>query len=175
MSAVADRVLSIARPQAASRSCVWVPLLGGLWVVANVALGSLGIYADWPIRCAFAAGLINGTLLGIVAVATASARFQASATGLLGGLTLSALRSDGSMIWKATQGVHGMIDNTFRAMGIDVNEKLHDAIAQETLYMVWTMVFVVMASLVAEWVRASRAQTDEQAIRSDPSGFQPAV
>jgi hypothetical protein len=59
-------------------------------------------------------------------------------------------------------------------MGIEVNEKLHDAIAQETLYMVWTMVFVVMASLVAEWVRASRAQTDAQG-SGDSSGFQPAV
>ena len=46
----------------------------------------------------------------------------------------------------------------FGAMGIEVNEKLHHAIEQETLYMVWTMVFVVMASLVAEWVRSARAQ-----------------
>ena len=175
MSAVADHALSIARPAAASRSCLWIPVLGGAWVVANVGLGSLGIYVGWPIRCAFAAGLINGTLLGVIAVATASVRFQASATGLLGGLSLSGLRNDGSMIWKATQGVHSLIDNTFRAMGIEVNEKLHDAIAQETLYMVWTMVFVVMASLVAEWVRASRAQTAAQANGGDSSGFQPAL
>jgi hypothetical protein len=41
-------------------------------------------------------------------------------------------------------------------MGIDLDERLHRAIEQETLYMVWTIVFVVMASLVAEWVRSAR-------------------
>jgi hypothetical protein len=28
--------------------------------------------------------------------------------------------------------------------------------------MIWTIVFVVLASLVAEWVRSSRAQTDRE-------------
>ena len=158
MSAIADRALSVANPVTLSSNPVWIPLLGGLWVVTNVALASMGIYFAWPARCAFVAGLINGTLVAVIAVVTASARFQAGATGLLGGFTLSGLRSDGSMIWKAMQGLHGFIDHMFRAMGIEVNEKLHNAIEQETLYMVWTMVFVVMASLVAEWVRAARAQ-----------------
>jgi len=159
MSAIADRALSVARPEAPTSTRAWVPLVGGLWVLANVALGALGIYIDWPIRCGFLAGLVNGSLLAVIAVATASERFQAGATGLLGGLSLSALRSDGSMVWKAMQGLHGFVDNAFRAMGIELNEKLHHAIEQETLYMVWTIVFVVMASLVAEWVRSSRAQT----------------
>ena len=79
-------------------------------------------------------------------------------TGLLGGLSLSALRSDGSMVWKAMQGLHGFVDNAFRAMGIEVNENLHHAIEQEALYIVWTVVFVVMASLIAEWVRSSQAR-----------------
>lgn len=121
-----------------------------------------GDYIDWPIRCGFLAGLVNGSLLAVIAVATASERFQAGTTGLLGGLSLSALRSDGSMVWKAKQGLHGFVDNAFRAMGIELNEKLHHAIEQETLYMLWTIVFVVMASLVAEWVRSSRAQTDRE-------------
>jgi hypothetical protein len=158
MSAIADRTLSIARPMAAPSNCLWIPMLGGLWVVANVGLASLGIYINWPVRCAFAAGLINGTLLAVIAVATASERFQAGAAGLLSGLSLSGLRNDGSMIWKAMQSIHNIIDVTFRAMHVEVNETLHKAIEQETLYMVWTIVFVVMASLIAEWVRASRAQ-----------------
>ena len=156
MSAVADRVLSVTRPAATSSE--FIPLLGGLWVLTNVALGGLGIYIDWPVRCAFVAGLINGTLLSGIAVATASERFQAGTTGLLGGLSLSALRSDGSMLWKATQGLHTFVDNAFRAMGIEINEKLHHAIEQEALYMIWTIVFVVLASLVVEWVRSSRAK-----------------
>jgi hypothetical protein len=39
---------------------------------------------------------------------------------------------------------------------------VHHAIEQETLYMIWTIVFVVLASLVAAWVRSSRAQTDRE-------------
>jgi hypothetical protein len=156
MSAVADRALFIARPMAMTHSSVWVPLLGGLWVVTNVALGGLGIYFNWPVTCAFLAGLINGTLLAVVAVAMASERLQAGATGLLSGLSLSALRSDGSMMWIAMQSLHSFLDNAFHAMGIDLDERLHRAIEQETLYMVWTIVFVVMASLVAEWVRSAR-------------------
>jgi hypothetical protein len=158
MSAVPDRVLTVARPSPGSSDCMWIPLLGGLWVLANVGLAVLGIHINWPGTCSFVAGLINGTLLSIAAVAMASERFQAGTTGLLGGLSLSGLRDDGSMIWKAMQSVHGLVDDALRAMGIELNEKLHHAIEQETLYMVWTVVFVVMASLAAEWVRAARAQ-----------------
>lgn len=156
MSAAADGALSVAKPATASSDCVWIPLMGGLWVVANVGLGTAGIYLDRPIPCAFLGGLLNGTMLAVIAVATASERFQAGATGLLGGLSLSALRSDGSMIWKAMQGIHGFVDNALRAMGVEVNEKLHNAIEQEALYMVWTMMFVVLASLIAEWVRSAK-------------------
>jgi ABC-type uncharacterized transport system involved in gliding motility auxiliary subunit len=105
---------------------------------------------------------MNGSILAVIAVSTASDRFQSGATGLLGGLSLSGLRSDGSLVWKATQSMHGFLDNLFRAMGIELNEKLHRAIEQETLYMIWTIVFVVLASLIAEWVRSSRAQADRE-------------
>lgn len=91
-------------------------------------------------------------------MAVASERFQASVTGLLGGLSLSGLRSDGSMISKAMQSLHGLADSALHAMGIEGSEKLHHALEQEALYMVWTMLFVVMASLVAEWVRSARPQ-----------------
>jgi hypothetical protein len=161
MASIADRALAVARPMTVSPDCVWVPVVGSLWVVANVGLGSVGIYTNWVIPCAFLAGLLNGTLLGVIAVATASQRIQAGFTGLLGGLTLSGLRSDGSMVWKATQSIHGVIDGTLQAMGVALNEKMHDAIEQEALYMVWTMIFVVLASLVAEWARAARAEADK--------------
>ncbi len=71
---------------------------------------------------------------------------------------MSGLRSDGSMIWKATESIHGLVDQLLRSMGIEINEAFHHAIEQEILYVIWTMVFVVMASLIAEWVRSSRAQ-----------------
>jgi hypothetical protein len=158
MSAVADSTLSVGKPLRESSDQVWIPLLGGLWVIFNVGLAALGIYMQRPGTCSFVAGLVNGTLLSVVAVALASERFQAGATGLLGGLSLSGLRSDGSMIWKAMESVHNLVDHGLRNMGIEVNEKFHHAIEQEALYMIWTMVLVVMASLIAEWVRSSRAQ-----------------
>ena len=123
MSAVADRVLSIAKPEAPSSNGIWVPLLGGLWVLANVGLAALGIYIDWPILCAFLAGLMNGSLLSVIVVATASERFQAATTGLLGGFSLSALRSDGSMVWKTMQSVHGFVDTLFSVLGIRTERK----------------------------------------------------
>ena len=162
MAAIADRVLSMERPATASPNGIWVPLMGGLWVLANVGLGALGIYIDWPILCAFLAGLVNGSLLSVIAVATASERFQAGTTGLLGGMTLSVLRSDGSMVWKLTQGLHLFVDGAFQALGIEINEKLHRALEQEALYAIWTIVLVVLASLVAEWVRSTRTQTDRE-------------
>src|ERR1700728_1437176 len=143
MSAISDQALSVARPVVMSSDSVTMPLLGVLWVVVNVAL----------------VGLVNGTVLSVIAVSVASERFQASAAGLLGGLSLSALRSDGSMISKAMQGLHNFADSVLNTMGIEVNEQLHHAIEQEALYIAWTMVFVVLASLVAEWVRSARAQT----------------
>jgi len=132
--------------------------LGGSLVVINVGLAMLGIYINRPASCSFLAGLLNGTLLSAAAVSIASERFQAGTTGLLGGLSLSGLRSDGSMIWKAMQSIHRFVDQALHAMGIEGNEQFHHAIEQEALYMIWTMIFVVMASLVAEWVRSSRAQ-----------------
>jgi len=170
MSAIADRTLSIARPVKMSPNFAWIPILGGLWVVTNVALGSLGIYINWPARCAFAAGLINGTLLAAIAVSTASERFQAGTTGLLSGLSLSALRNDGSMVWKAMQGLHGLVDNVLRATGVELSEKLHHTIEQEALYMVWTIVVVVMASLIAEWLQSVRAQRSKQSETGIVSG-----
>jgi len=159
MSAISDQALSVARPVVMSSDSVTMPLLGVLWVVVNVALVSLGIYVRWPFTCSFLVGLVNGTVLSVIAVSVASERFQASAAGLLGGLSLSALRSDGSMISKAMQGLHNFADSVLNTMGIEVNEQLHHAIEQEALYIAWTMVFVVLASLVAEWVRSARAQT----------------
>ena len=158
MSAISDRALSVARPVAMSSDCVRMPLLGVLWVVVNVALVGFGVYIRWPFACSFLAGLVNGTVLSVIAVAAASERFRASATGLLGGLSLSGLRGDSSMISKAMQSLHNLADSVLSALGIEGSEKLHHAIEQEALCMVWTTLFVVLASLVAEWVQSARSQ-----------------
>lgn len=158
MSALVERVLTAGRLPESWPYSVWVPLLGALWVAVNVILIGLGTQIPYPISCSFLAGIVNGTILSIIAVAKASERFQASVTGLLGGLSLSGLRQDGSMVWKATRGLHMFVDQALRGTGLDV-ESLHQKIEQEMLYIIWTTVFVVMASLVAEWVRAAKSES----------------
>jgi hypothetical protein len=159
MSVAADRTLALARPLASSSYCVWVPLMGGLWVVINVGLVYLGLHVTYSLPCSMLAGTMNGTLLSVIAVAKASERFKASVTGLLSGLSLTGLRSDGSALLKATQGLHAFMDQALLSFGIEGTEQLHHQIEQEALYIVWTTVFVVLASLIAEWVLASRAET----------------
>jgi hypothetical protein len=155
MSALVDRVLTPGGlPETWSYS-IRVPLLGALWVAVNGILVGLGTQIPYPMGCSFLAGIIDGTVLSIIAVAKASERFQSSMTGLLGGLSLSGLRSDGSMIWKATQALHALVDQVLHGVG---TEKLHQVIEQETLYVIWTTIFVVMASLVAQWVRTARSK-----------------
>jgi hypothetical protein len=137
---------------------VWVPVLGAAWVAVNVLLVAAGTQVPYPLSCSFLAGIFNGTIFSVIAVAKASERFQAGATGLLGGMSLSGLRNDGSMIWKAVQGLHGVVDSVLSALQIPGTEKLHQEIEQEILYMVWTTVLVVLASLVAQWVRTARTE-----------------
>ena len=161
MSALAEGVQTVCRPVSTSR--LLVPLIGALWVATNVVVLGVGAQISgtqvpYVMICSFAVGIINGVVLSIIAVSKASARFQAGTTGLLGGLTLSALRNDGSMIWKGVQGMHGFIDNVLVALGITGGERFHQALQQEMLYVVWTTLLVVLASLMAEWVRTAKVE-----------------
>jgi hypothetical protein len=122
---IADCVLSVSK--AVMPSAELIPMLEGLWFLTNAALGGLGSSIDWPVTCAFVAGWINGSVLAGIALATASERFQAGTSGLLGGFSRCALRSAGSMVWKITEGLHNFVDNAFRAMGIEINERLYHA------------------------------------------------
>jgi hypothetical protein len=153
------RSMTVGGPLAASSYVVWVPLMGGLWVVINVALVYLGLHVAYCLPCSVLAGIVNGVLLSVIAVAKASERFQAGVTGLLSGFTLSGLRHDGSMLSKATQDVHLFVDQALRSWGVEGSEPMHQQIEMEALYIIWTTVFVVLASLIAEWVRTSRAES----------------
>jgi hypothetical protein len=166
MSSLAERVISVSGPvngpvsgaAGSAPSLLWIPVAGALWVAANAILVGLGTQIPYPMTCSFLAGIIDGTVLSVIAVAKASARFQAGTTGLLGGVSLSGLRSDGSMIWKAVHAVHEFVGHALIGMGFD-NEVLHQQIEQEVLYIIWTTIFVVMASLVVEWVRTTRSES----------------
>src|SRR5580692_1418718 len=138
MPVSADRAMTVGGPLASSSYCVWVPLMGGLWVVINVALVYLGLHVTYSLPCSMLAGTLNGALLSVIAVAKASERFQAGVTGFLSGLSLTGLRSDGSALLKATQGLHAFLDQALLSFGIEGTEQLHHQIEQEALYIVWT-------------------------------------
>ena len=153
------RSMTVGGPLASSSYVVWVPLMGGLWVVINVALVYLGLHVAYCLPCSVLAGIVNGMLLSVIAVAKASERFQAGVTGLLCGFTLSGLRHDGSVLSKAAEGIHAFVDQALHSFGVEGAEQLHQQIEMEALYIVWTTVLVVLASLIAEWVRTSRAES----------------
>src|SRR5271155_4586764 len=125
MPVSADRAMTVGGPLATSSYVLWVPLMGGLWVVMNVALVYVGLHVAYCLPCSVLAGILNGVLISVIAVAKASERFQAGVTGLLSGLSLSGLRDDGSMLSKATQEVHLFVDQALRSWGIEGIEPIH--------------------------------------------------
>ena len=165
MSVLAERALAIARPTDSVAGSMWVPLWGAAWVTANIALVAAGSQLRFPVTCGFLAGLVNGTVLSVVVVAVAGERLQGSATGLLGGITLSGFRHDGSIIWKAMQTVHQFLDDVVQNGGIPGTELTHQAIEQSVLYMIWTTVIVMMASLIAEWVLSTRLRRADERVQ----------
>lgn len=165
MSVLAERALAIARPTESVASSMWVPLWGAAWVTANIALVAAGSQLRFPVTCGFVAGLVNGTVLSVVVVAIAGERLQGGATGLLGGISLSGFRSDGSMIWKAMQAVHRFLDDVMRNGVIPGTEPTHQTIEQSVLYMIWTTVVVMMASLIAEWVISTRLKRANERVQ----------
>jgi hypothetical protein len=165
MSVLAERALALGKPAGSVPYSLWVPLWGAAWVTTNVALIAAGTQFRFPVTCSFLAGLINGTVLSVVVVAIASERLKAGATGLLGGISLSGLRSDGSMIWKTMQAVHGFIDDLMRNGGVPGSERMHQSLEEGLLYMIWTTVLVMMASLAAEWIITTRLQRANERVQ----------
>jgi hypothetical protein len=159
MSAFAARVLAVGRPMA-SASYVWAPLLGAGWVTANVMLIVLATEVSHPFVSSLIAGVLDGMILSIVAVAKASARFQSLATGLLSGVSLSGLRRDGSMISYAIGAIHELVDKALDGWLQTGSEDLHMRILNATVNIIWITTFVLMASLIMEWVKDARLQAE---------------
>jgi hypothetical protein len=103
------------------------------------------------------AGILDGTIISVIAVAKASDRFQAGTTGLLSGLSLSGLRSDQSLLALAVDKIHALVDAFLVALNIQTSEELHLKVANSVLCVFWTALLVVLASLIAEWIRTLKA------------------
>ena len=136
-----------------------VPLLGWLWVLFNISVVWLGIAREQTTLCSLLAGSVDGMVISIIAVAKASEKFQAAATGLLGGLGLTKVGSQANFLKTVADTIHHGVDSLMDAVvgPCPRCEETHQQIAQALLLIIWTALFVVLASLIGEWVRASKA------------------
>jgi hypothetical protein len=101
---------------------------------------------------------VDGTVLAVIAVAHASARFQAATTGLLSGLSLDKVGNGPNLLSRAADNIHGMVDgflDGFSGTPSTVDSPMHIQIEAAVLRIVWTAIFVILASLIVEWARSS--------------------
>jgi len=133
--------------------------MGWLWVLANVVLVKLGMRFSCPVVCSLVVGGVDGMIIAVIAIAKASANFQAVTTGLLGGIGINGLGSEENLLTKAANSVHEFIDSFVNGFGTPTgpDNPAHAQIEAAVLRIVWTAIFVVLASLVAEWARTSKS------------------
>jgi hypothetical protein len=157
-------LVPLSRPAAFLPDAWRIPMLGWLWVLFNISLVWVGITFEKATLCALVAGSVDGMVIAILAVAKASEKFQAAATGLLGGLGLNKVGADTNFLKAAANGIHHAVDTFMDSVvGPCPNcEETHQKIAAALLLIIWTAIFVVFASLIGEWVRASRAANGPQ-------------
>ncbi|MBZ5681711.1 MAG: hypothetical protein LAO24_16560 [Acidobacteriia bacterium] len=136
-----------------------VPLLGWLWVLFNISVVWLGITLERTTLCSVVVGSVDGVVIAIIAVAKASEKFQAAVTGLLGGMGLTKVGGDTNFLRTAADSIHHAVDSFMDVIvGPCPNcEETHKKIAGALLLIIWTAIFVVLASLIGEWVRASKS------------------
>lgn len=141
-----------------------VPLLGWLWVLFNIAVVWLGINSQQTTLCSLVAGSVDGMVIAVIAVAKASEKFQAATTGLLGGFGLNKIGGDTHLLKTVADRLHQTVDSFMDALfgSCPDCEQTHQKIAGALLVMIWTAIFVVLASLIGEWVRASRSNGAEK-------------
>jgi len=131
------------------------PLLGLAWVLFNVALGWLGQATGCLNVCSVLAGAVDGTIFSVIVVATASEKFQAGATGLLGGLGLDNFANGGqALVTKAARAIHGVVDAMLASLPGGDNPVLEAAHEAAVLRAVWIAIIVVLAALIAKWVQS---------------------
>lgn len=155
MSVPLQVLRAMGKPVAHLPNSVRMPLVGWSWVVFNISVVWFGITHQHAVACSILAGGLDGTAIAVIAVAKASVRFQAGVTGLLGGLSLG--RSTNENVLNAVaEKIHAIVDWAMNEVGPD--SPIHGEVQGAVLRMVWTAMFVVLASLIAEWVRSAREE-----------------
>jgi hypothetical protein len=155
MSTPAGVLSAVRQPAAALTQPLQAGLVGLLWVLFNILLVWLGARTQHPGSCSIAAGGVDGAILSVIAVTKVSARFRSGATGLLGGISMTSLKSDASLLTSCAQTIHSFVDRTLTALNLAVDEGWHDQIEHAVIWTLWVAILVVLASLIAEWASTS--------------------
>ena len=158
MARSVEALAPFARPVAFLPESWRIPMMGWFWVLFNIAAVGLGLRLNHSGLCSIVVGGVDGTVLAVIAVARASARFQSAATGLLSGLSLDKVGNGSNLLSRAADSIHSAVDgflNGFSgATPSPVDSPLHAQIEAAVLRIVWTAIFVILASLIVEWARS---------------------
>jgi hypothetical protein len=157
---------ALARPVGFLPESWRVPLMGWLWVLFNILVVALGLRLKHETLCSMIVGGVDGTVISVIAVAKASAKFQAMATGLLSGMGLNKIGSHTNFLTTVADTIHCFVDSFmdgFRQGSCSgTDSPFHLEVQTAVLQIVWTAMFVILASLIAEWARTSRYGPESQ-------------
>ena len=155
-----EALAPLARPVGFLPETWRVPLLGWLWVLFNISIVWLGITIGQSTICSIVVGGVDGTVIAVIAVAKASAKFQAATTGLIGGFGLNKVGSETNFLKTTADAIHRVVDGFMDIVDggtCATCEAAHSKIEGAVLLIVWTAAFVILASLIGEWVRDTRS------------------
>lgn len=154
MSTASPALVCIRRPVSRLPQALQAPLLGVLWVFTNVGLIALGIKTSHHITCSLVAGAADGAIVAMIVVATVSEKFQAGVTGLLSGYGYGNVVTDFAPVQRILKNFHGLLDRSLELLTPGAHdEQLHDAIQGATMWIMATVLVVVLAALVVQWIR----------------------
>jgi len=156
----------LSRPVAVLLEPLRVALLGWGLVLINMAAVWAGARTGHPMVWSIVVGGVDGALIAMIAVARASAKFQAVITALLGGLSLNQISGDAGFLKTVADSMHHFVDSFVSGFSADLtsagDEGLHQTIEAAILQIVWTAILVIVTSLILEWTRTSMGSDESR-------------
>ena len=140
------------------------PLLGLALVLLHVGLASLGLAFGRLNVCAMTIGALDGTMLSVIAVARLRGHLQAGITGMLSGVSLDSLANGQTIVTKAAQTIHALVDTVIDSLGYLGDETTHKAIENATIEGIWIAIIVVLATLIVNFMSGASSDPVEPAV-----------
>jgi hypothetical protein len=154
MSTSSAVLFCVRRPISFVPQALQAPLLGLAWVFSNVGLVTLGINTSHHITYPLLAGGADGAILAVIVIATISEKFQAGITGLLSGYGYGNIATDFAPAQRLVTSLHAALDKSLDLLTPGPhNEALHDAIQAAVTWIIGTVLVVILAALIVQWIR----------------------